>query len=54
MAMVSFGYKHRGYKIQLLYSHSNVEIVISLSSLNHLGFYFIFVGGGSILFRKDI
>lgn len=45
MAMVNFGYKHRGYKIQLPYSHSNVEIVISLSSLNHLGFYFIFVGG---------
>lgn len=52
MAMVSFGYKHRGYKIQLLYSHSNVEIVISLSSLNHLGFYFIFVGGEVFYLEK--
>ena len=45
MAMVNFGYKHCGYKIRLPYSHSNVEIVTSLSSLNHLGFYFIFLGG---------
>ena len=41
MRTVDLGYKLHGYKIQLPYSHWNTEVISSLSTLNHLGFYFI-------------